>query len=201
MLLITAAVQYIVYERVGGLLGYIQAYRRPGEFFQGYTWVPIDDHSCWIYCYAWNPDRALTDDERVRWQQGSGIFPAMDGNYVPIRNRDNDYQIDRAQQRQWSYTGIAGISEQDAAIADSQGFIVDRTRELLGHTDLGIVRFRQMMLGAVKDQAAGRSPRGVNAADAYRLRSGDIVAPARTKITDALNARFGDRWGIGANRS
>jgi len=173
----------------------------PGGNQLGNTWVPIDDHSCWIYCYAWNPDRALTDDERVRWQQGSGIFPAMDANYVPIRNRDNDYQIDRAQQRQWSYTGIAGISEQDAAIADSQGFIVDRTRELLGHTDLGIVRFRQMMLGAVKDQAAGRSPRGVNAADAYRLRSGDIVAPAGTKITDALNARFGDRWGIGANRS
>jgi hypothetical protein len=36
MLLITAAVQYVVYERVGGVLGYIQAYRRPGEFFQGY---------------------------------------------------------------------------------------------------------------------------------------------------------------------
>ena len=35
-LLITAAVQYWVYERVGGLLGYILAYTQPGEAFQGY---------------------------------------------------------------------------------------------------------------------------------------------------------------------
>jgi hypothetical protein len=125
----------------------------------------------------------------------------MDANYVPIRNRDNDYRIDRAQQRQWSYTGIAGISEQDAAIADSQGLIADRTRELLGQTDLGIVRFRQMMLAAVKDQAEGRTPRGVNAANAYQLRSGDVVAPGGTKIADALDARFCDQWGVGANRS
>jgi phenylpropionate dioxygenase-like ring-hydroxylating dioxygenase large terminal subunit len=173
----------------------------PGGNQLGNTWVPIDDHSCWIYCYAWNPERALTDDERMRWQQGSGIFPAMDANYVPIRNRDNDYRIDRAQQRQWSYTGIAGISEQDAAIADSQGLIADRTRELLGQTDLGIVRFRQMMLAAVKDQAEGRTPRGVNAANAYQLRSGDVVAPGGTKIADALDARFCDQWGVGANRS
>jgi phenylpropionate dioxygenase-like ring-hydroxylating dioxygenase large terminal subunit len=172
----------------------------PGGNQLGNTWVPIDDHSCWIYCYAWNPDRPLTDDERQRWQQGSGIFPAMDASYVPFRNRDNDYQIDRAQQRQWSYTGIAGISEQDAAIADSQGVIADRTREMLGQTDLGIVRFRQMMLCAVNDQADGRSPRGVDAPNAYRLRSGDIVAPAGMKIADALDARFGDRWGVGAQR-
>ena len=43
-------------------------------------------------------------------------------------------------QRQSSYTGIEGISEQDAAIADRQGLIADRTRELLGQTDLGIVQ-------------------------------------------------------------
>jgi phenylpropionate dioxygenase-like ring-hydroxylating dioxygenase large terminal subunit len=170
----------------------------PGGNQLGNTWVPIDDHSCWIFCYVWNPDRALTDEERARWQQGSGIFPAMDEQYVPIRNRDNDYLIDRTQQRKWSYTGIDGISEQDAAIADSQGPIADRTRELLGQTDLGIVRFRQMMLAAVKARAAGQPPHGVQAAHAYGLRSGDTVAPARASVTDVLNARFGDRWGIGA---
>ena len=26
--------------------------------------MPVDDHSCWIFCYCWNPDRPLTDRER-----------------------------------------------------------------------------------------------------------------------------------------
>ena len=34
----------------------------PGETYYGYTWVPIDDESCWIYVYAWHPDQALPDE-------------------------------------------------------------------------------------------------------------------------------------------
>lgn len=167
----------------------------PGGNQLGNTWVPIDDHSCWIYCYAWNPERPLKDSERESWRRGSGIFPAMDEHYVPIRNRNNDYLIDRTRQRNSTYTGIEGISEQDAAISDSQGLIADRTRELLGQTDLGIVRFRQMMLAAAKSLADGRPPHGVQAAHAYRLRSGDTVARRDAKVTDVLDARFGDQWG------
>jgi phthalate 4,5-dioxygenase len=172
----------------------------PGGNQLGNTWVPIDDHSCWIFCYAWNPDRPLTADERNRWEKGSGIFPAMDANFVPLRNRDNDYSIDRDVQRRSSYTGIEGISEQDAAIADSQGLIADRTRELLGQTDLGVVRFRQMVLGAVKSRAAGQPPHGLQAASAYRLRSGDTIAPRDARLVDVLDARFGEQWGVGAAR-
>jgi len=172
----------------------------PGGNQLGNTWVPIDDHSCWIFCYAWNPDRPLTADERARWEEGSGIFPAMDANFVPIRNRGNDYLIDRDRQRRSTYTGIEGISEQDAAIADSQGLIADRTRELLGQTDLGIVRFRQMMLGAAKARAAGKWPHGSRAASAYALRSGDTIARRDAKVVDVLDARFGERWGVGAAR-
>ena len=37
----------------------------PGETYYGYTWVPIDEHSCWIYVYAWNPEHDLPADERA----------------------------------------------------------------------------------------------------------------------------------------
>ena len=168
----------------------------PGGVQLGNTWVPIDDESCWIFCYAWHPDRVLTNDERERWRKGSGIFPAMDDSYVPIRNRGNDYLIDRKRQRESSYTGIEGISEQDAAIADSQGLVVDRTRELLGQTDLGIVRFRQMMLAASQTHAAGGRPHGVDSAEAYTLRSGDTIAPRDAVLIDVLNGRFGEKWGV-----
>lgn len=167
----------------------------PGGMQLGNTWVPIDDTSCWIYCYAWNPDRPLTDDERTRLANGSGIFAAVDEHFVPIRNRDNDYLVDRDAQKEWSFTGITGISEQDAAIADSQGLIHDRTREILGQTDLGVVRFRRAMLDAATRTANGVAPRGAEAPHAYAVRSGDAVAAASAPLADVLAMRFGDRWG------
>ena len=170
----------------------------PGGNQLGNTWAPIDDVSCWIYCYAWNPDRPLTADERARLARGSGIFAAVDARFVPLRNRDNDYLIDRNMQRDSNFTGIVGISEQDAAISDSQGLIADRTRELLGQTDLGIVRFRQMMLGAVHATQNGDAPVGAQAAHAYHLRSGDVIAAADAQLRGVLTARFGDRWGAPA---
>ena len=168
----------------------------PGGNQLGNTWVPIDDTSCWIFCYCWNPERPLSAEERQRLEQGSGIFAAVDADYVPVRNRGNDYLIDRALQRASSYTGITGISEQDQAIADSQGLIADRTRELLQQTDLGIVRFREQMFRAADAVARGVAPAGRDAPAAYRLRSGDTVAAPDAAIEDVLDARFPNRqWG------
>jgi phthalate 4,5-dioxygenase oxygenase subunit len=65
----------------------------------------------------------------------------VDESYVPLRHKGNDYLIDRKLQKAKCYTGIRGVSEQDAAVQDSQGSIADRTREHLGATELGILRF------------------------------------------------------------
>ena len=114
---------------------------------------------------------------------------------MPICNRENDYLIDRELQRESNFTGILGISEQDAAIADSQGLIADRTQEMLGQTDLGVVRFRQMMLEATKDIAEGKTPHGANAPEAYLIRSGDAMSQKDVPLVDVLAARFGDSGG------
>ena len=172
----------------------------PGNFPEdnnlGNTWVPIDDVSCWIFCYCWNPDRPLTEKETERLRRGWGVFAEVDADYVPVRRRENDYLIDRTLQRESSFTGIHGISEQDQAIADSQGLIADRTRELLGQTDLGIVRFRNMVLAAASDVEAGRTPKAADRPDAYLVRSGDIVAPADVQIADVIKSRFGTMSGV-----
>ena len=166
-----------------------------GENNQGNTWVPVTDESCWIFCYAYNTEGPLGEDERARMAKGSGIFATVDEHYVPIRNRENDYLIDRELQRHTNFTGITGISEQDAAIADSQGVISDRTRELLGQTDLGIVRFRQMMLGTTREVAEGNKPHGYETPDAYLVRSGDAMSESGTPLLDVLTERFGDKGG------
>ena len=67
-----------------------------------------------------------------------------------LRNLRNEYLIDRKVQKHDTFTGITGVSEQDAAIQDSQGPIQDRTREHLGPTDVGIVEFRKMVMGAAR---------------------------------------------------
>jgi nitrite reductase/ring-hydroxylating ferredoxin subunit len=168
----------------------------PGDMNQGNTWVPVDDHSCWIFCFAYHVDRPLTHEERERLAAGSGIFAEVDENYLPIRNRDNDYLIDREVQKRSNFTGITGISEQDAAIADSQGLIADRTNELLGQTDLGVVRFRQMMLNAADQVRAGELPHGANSPDAYLVRSGDMMSDCGADLGQLVKERFGDLAGV-----
>jgi phthalate 4,5-dioxygenase oxygenase subunit len=167
----------------------------PGDLYFGQTWVPIDDHHCWVYVYSWNPDRPLTDREDRFIPGVPSVHAEVDEHWVPIRNRSNDYLIDREAQRTRSYTGIEGISEQDAAIQDSQGFIADRTREHLGPTDVGIVRFRRLVLGAARDLASGCPPTALTRPDAYRVRGGGMLAAADADAEAALIGRFGNRTG------
>lgn len=162
-----------------------------GQTYHGQTWVPIDDTSCWVFTYSWNPDRALGEAERAAFAGGGAIHSEVDEHYAPLRRRANDYLIDRAAQKHENFTGIKGISEQDAAIQDSQGLIHDRTREMLGPTDLGVSRLRVLMLEAARDLAAGKAPKAAMNPSAYRVRSGLIVAPSTLAFDDVMTRRFG----------
>jgi phenylpropionate dioxygenase-like ring-hydroxylating dioxygenase large terminal subunit len=167
----------------------------PGESFHGQTWVPIDDHSCWIYCYTWNPEREITQAERERFRKGFAVHADVDANWLPLRNRSNDYLIDRDEQKHRSFTGIVGVSEQDACIQDSQGTIADRTKEHLGPTDLGIVRFRQCVMGAAKALAAGTEPAAATQPHAYSVRCGGAVVDESKPLQEVMTERFGSPIG------
>ena len=163
------------------------------------TWVPIDDESCWIFCYAWHPEKEITERQRQRFLSGNGLFAEVDENYMPIRRRENDYLIDRDLQRTTNFTGIENISEQDQAVADSQGRIADRTRELLVQTDLGVTRFRSTILNECTIANDGGIPKGVNNPSAYRVRSGDYVALNGQSLKDVVDVRFGEYAGSNLN--
>jgi phthalate 4,5-dioxygenase oxygenase subunit len=166
-----------------------------GQTYHGQTWIPIEDGSCWVYVYSWNPTRPLTEEERQSYRAGGAVYPEMDANWMPVRNRSNDYLIDRRMQKSENFSGIVGVSEQDAAIQDSQGRIADRTRELLGPTDIGVVQFRKLMLDAAKGLEAGRAPLGAQEGSAYRVRAGGIVAPSSAAFGEVMEMRFGDSLG------
>jgi phenylpropionate dioxygenase-like ring-hydroxylating dioxygenase large terminal subunit len=168
----------------------------PGENIHGQTWVPITDEQAWVFCYSWNPDRRLTDDERQAFRAGRSVHAQVDPHWVPVRNRDNDYLIDRADQKKRTFTGIQGVSEQDAMIQDSQGLIANRSREHLGPTDLAIIEFRKLVLRGARDLRAGTEPAAAHNAAGYRVRGGSIVADRSASFADVMTKRFGNPLGL-----
>ena len=168
----------------------------PGEIYYGYTWVPVDDESCWIYVYGWHPDRPITKEERAKFDKGGyGQFAELGPDYIPLRNRGNDYLIDRNEQKTISFTGVRGIAEQDTLAQESQGVIADRTREHLTATDIGVVHFRRLMLKEAKALKNGREPTAAKHPESYRLRSGGAVLPGGLSFEEVMKERFGSSTG------
>jgi phenylpropionate dioxygenase-like ring-hydroxylating dioxygenase large terminal subunit len=167
----------------------------PGETYFGYTWVPITDYSCWIYTYAWNPERPIGEEERAQFKAGFGQIPELRDDFVPVRNRDNNYLLDRNDQKLRTYTGVRGVAEQDSMIQESQGLIVDRTREHLTATDAAIVRFRRTVLGGAKALQQGQEPSAAHQANAYTLRGGSQLAGASVPFEEVMRLRFGNAAG------
>ena len=168
----------------------------PGEVYYGYSWVPVDDESCWIYIYGWHPDRPITKDERAKFDKGGyGQFAELGPGYVPLRNRSNDYLIDREAQKNLSFTGIRGIAEQDTMAQESQGLIADRTREHLTATDVAVVHFRRLMLREAKALRDGKEPAAAGRHESYCLRSGGAVLSSGLSFEQVMMQRFGSVTG------
>jgi len=124
------------------------------------------------------------------------VISEVDENYVPLRNKANDYLIDRKLQKTNSYTGIKGVSEQDAAVQDSQGPIADRTSEHLGPTDLGIMHFRKLVMDAARALQQGEAPAHLSHQDRYAVRSGACVTNKAKDLPAVMAERFGEATGF-----
>ena len=90
-----------------------------------------------------------------------------------------DSQIDRdAQRTKQSYTGIIGVRQQDMAMTEGMGPILDRSSEHLGTTDQMIIRTRRKFLAAARALAKdGTPPPGVDNPEAYHQRCGQVILP------------------------
>ena len=168
----------------------------PNETYYGYSWVPIDDYSCWMYVYAWHPDQAISDEERKKYIKGGyGQFAELGPGYVPLRNRSNSYLMSREEQKTISFTGIRGIAEQDQMAQESQGYMIDRTKENLSPTDVGIIRFRKLLLQEAKAFAAGKKPDSPNKAKDYCVRGGGAHTKSSLALEQVMEERFGSITG------
>ena len=145
----------------------------------------------------------VDDTHSMRWQMGGpsrgrrqfgkigpAYAPHPQAGYMPdqggflgrwrlVQNKDNDYLLDREMQAsRRSFTGIMGIGDQDHAMVESMGEIVDRTKEHLATSDLGVIRLRRVLLNAARDlRDHGTTPKGVDTPGVYKVRSGGIILP------------------------
>ncbi|HLH75504.1 MAG TPA: Rieske 2Fe-2S domain-containing protein [Candidatus Binataceae bacterium] len=138
--------------------------------------IPIDDewHAQWYVWYdlnkpltrqtrlellnnyrPWSTERlAALDDEQ--------LAAALDNVAAELGGRDQVWHQDRAAMKEGHFSGLSTLGHEDFAVAESTGPIADRTREYLGSSDSTVIRYRRMMLEAVRAHASGQAARGLD---------------------------------------
>ncbi len=150
-------------------------------------WVPMDDENCmvynWIYIFG---DKNLQEGTLAHIEQARGRgSDEQAANFRKVRNKDNDWLINRQVQKYETYTGIEGINTQDHAITESMGPIVDRTQEHLGTTDRAVVAGRHLLLQAVQRVQQGGEPMGLKPTY-YGARAMGRIVPHDVRWFDAM---------------
>lgn len=158
-----------------------------GAAYYGHAWVPIDDETTWTWTFHANPKQAFSVGERQLFEGDDGFWGPIDKNYHPTLSMQNDFGIDREKQRHESYSGIDGIQNQDAAVQESMGAIVDRTEEHLGHSDLAVIRFRRLLLRLARELEAGRTLEAPEAAAAFNKRPLTVLLPKTVDVSEKSN--------------
>ena len=147
----------------------------PGQTLRCNVRIPIDDTHFTFFRVQWNPDRPLTPQEIDEYENGTSFEESIPGTFMPRRNKENDWLIDRELQKSWNYTGIRSIPEQDQAVTITMGPIADRTKENLGSSDTAIHHMRQKLIKAARDLLEGTDPFAAAHGDVYRVRQLDIL--------------------------
>jgi nitrite reductase/ring-hydroxylating ferredoxin subunit len=164
----------------------------------GHLWIPIDDEQTNVYNWGYSADPAvpISEEQRESFEKGSGrgkddLIP---GSFKLKRNPSNDYLIDRAAQKNRSFTGIDGVNTQDFAIQEGMGPVVDRTREYLGSTDRAIVTLRNILLEAIDAVADGKPAPGTDPATHRGIRPYDAVVPDGADWRQVFAPNLACKW-------
>jgi len=128
----------------------------------------------------------LGENERDEsfWGNGPQFIDEKNG-FRSYLNRSNNWGLDREVQKNETFSGIEGVNQQDRAVQEMMGPIVDRSREHLSHTDMAVFAARQLLLDATKTVADGGSPPGADDSY-YDIRAIEQVLPSDASWVEAL---------------
>jgi phthalate 4,5-dioxygenase len=164
----------------------------------GHLWVPIDDEQTHVYNWAYGADQSCALDpdyiERIEIMYGRGRDDYLPGSFKLKANLSNDYFIDRATQKNTSFTGIKGINTQDVALQEGMGQVTDRSAEHLGTSDRAVAVMRRLLLEAVAAVERGERPRGSDAASYSKIRPHDGLVAAGSDWREGFAADLQAKW-------
>ncbi|MEQ8349632.1 MAG: Rieske 2Fe-2S domain-containing protein [Sneathiellaceae bacterium] len=162
---------------------------QPGYPVSCRGYVPIDDENTWVFNTSYNREAPLSAKDVEMLESGMTAAPKLiPGTFMPETNRSNDYLLDREAQRRVSSTGIPGVNNQDRALVETMGPIVDRSKEHLGTTDAAVILARRIMLEHARALAQGQEPLPTDGR-IFRVRSLDMASAIGD--LDALVAAHG----------
>jgi 5,5'-dehydrodivanillate O-demethylase len=107
-------------------------------------------------------------------------------------------ELDAHGQPQFQYLNN-DVDPQDNAIFISQGALHDRTKELLGESDHGVVLYRHLLENQIKLIAAGKDPLNTFRDPAKNIRI-DLATESRDKFltgrmgTQGMRRRYSERF-------
>jgi hypothetical protein len=163
--------------------------------------VPIDDTKHYWYAIFTSFGAPVDKDEMRR--QRLQLYELPD--YVPRKNKRNNYGFDPHEQEHQTYTGMgADINVHDQWACESMGPIADRTREHLGQSDKAIAAYRRLLRSAMDAMEKGESPPIIFDATAAKAMTGppaiDGIGPTDDwrsywQRTDA-NKRSAASWAV-----
>jgi phthalate 4,5-dioxygenase len=148
-------------------------------------WMPVDDGNTMVWAIEYHPTRPLMKEEMAWSREGLNYIhvETIPGTLRPVRNKDNNYLVDRERQKTKAFTGIHGLGLQDSAIQESMGPIADRTREHLNRGDEVIIKVRNHLLRMLKQgDVALPGLKG----DSYRVRAGFFDTPKGTNVHEVM---------------
>ena len=144
----------------------------------GHMWVPMDDENTMVWNWMLSiGDEPISDEARQERGIGNGPdFVDPTNNFRSKAGRWNDWGIDRQRQKTVNFSGVEGINQQDRAVQESMGAIVDRSREHLGPADRAIIVMRQLLLQAERTVREGGDPPGTGDSY-YNVRAWESILP------------------------
>lgn len=120
--------------------------------------APIDDHHSRQWFVRWNEHHPLTEDTDMHYWYND-LYDTPDDFSVLVRGQPNWGQ-DRTLMAGGHFSGFFNLIIEDVAIQESQGTIVDRSREHLGSSDIGVIRARRLFLESAKQYSIDGSVYG-----------------------------------------
>jgi phthalate 4,5-dioxygenase len=137
-------------------------------------WVPVDDDHVMFWSVDASPQERASHSQKYQEDTSDWL-----GKHRPVQRVENDYLVDREDQKTESYTGIGGgFVMHDTMATESMGTTMDRSREHLGVSDAMIIRTRKRLLDALHALEDGNvAPPGVDDPLVYGTRSGWMILP------------------------